>query len=200
MQRKRSVALVAALGLIFTACGGGGSKKEGGEATGGGNGGGVSATAYDINAVARDKVNEGGTMQWPLTEIPPNLNYHHIDGTLRDTSDLISALMPSLFIFDAESVPAVNKNYTESAEVTATDPKQVVTYKFNPKATWSDGTPIGVADVEAQWKANSGTNPAYKNSSKNGYEHIESVAKGADDREAIVTFKNPYVDWKGLFS
>ncbi len=200
MQRKRLVALVAALGLVFTACGGGGSKKEGGEATGGGNGGGTSATAYDINPVARDQVPDGGTMQWPLTEIPPNLNYHHIDGTLRDTSDVMSALMPSLFIFDAESVPTVNKNYIESAEVTATDPKQVVTYKFNPKATWSDGTPIGVADIEAQWKANSGTNPAYRNSSKNGYEHIEAVAKGADDREAVVTFKNPYVDGKGLYS
>ncbi|HET9770834.1 MAG TPA: ABC transporter family substrate-binding protein, partial [Acidimicrobiia bacterium] len=200
MQRKRLVALVAALGLVFTACGGGGSKKEGGEATGGGNGGGASATAYDINPVPRDQVPDGGTMQWPLTEIPPNLNYHHIDGTLRDTSDVMSALMPSLFIFDAESVPTVNKNYLESAEVTATDPKQVITYKFNPKAVWSDGAPMGVADIEAQWKANGGTNPAYKNSSKNGYEHIESVAKGADDREAIVTFKNPYVDWKGLFS
>jgi peptide/nickel transport system substrate-binding protein len=197
MQRKRLVALVAALGLIFTACGGGGSKKEGGEATGGG---GVSATAYDINAVARDKVNEGGTMQWPLTEIPPNLNYHHIDGTLRDTSDVISALMPSLFTFDAESTATPNKNYVDAAELTAKEPKQVVTYKFNPKAVWSDGSPITVADIEAQWKAQSGTNKDYKISSSNGYEQIESVAKGADDREAIVTFRQPYVDWKGLFS
>ena len=47
------VALVAALGLIFTACGGGGgSKKEGGESTGGTTGG-TSSTAYDINPVAR---------------------------------------------------------------------------------------------------------------------------------------------------
>ena len=200
MRRSKLVALVAALGLISVACGGGGgSKKEGGESTGGETGG-TSATAYDINPVARDKVNEGGTMQWPLTEIPPNLNYHHIDGTLRDTSDVVSALMPSMFTFDAESTALVQKNYLESAELTAKEPKQVVTYKFNPKAVWSDGTPIGVADIEAQWKAQSGTNPEFKISSANGYEQIESVTKGADDREAIVTFKQPYVDWKGLFS
>jgi peptide/nickel transport system substrate-binding protein len=200
MRRHSMVALVAALGLVFTACGGGGgTKKEAGEATGNGKGG-PSATAYDINPVARDKVADGGQMQWPVTEIPPNLNYHHLDGTLRDTSDIMTALMPSLFIFDAESVASINPNYVESAELTATQPKQVITYKFNPKALWSDGTPIGFADIEAQWKSQSGTNPDYKISSKNGYEQIESVVKGADDREAVVTFKQPYTDWKGLFS
>lgn len=194
------VALVAALGLVFAACGGGGgTKKEAGEATGNGNGG-PSVTAYDINATPRDQVADGGQMSWPVTEIPPNLNYHHLDGTLRDTSDIMTALMPSLFIFDAESVPSVNTNYVESAELTATQPKQVVTYKFNPKAVWSDGTPMGFADIEAQWRAQSGTSPDYKISSKNGYEQIESVVKGANDLEAIVTYRQPYTDWKGLFS
>ena len=198
MRRKSTVALVAALGLVFAACGGGGTKKESGEATNGK--GGPSVTAYDINATPRDEVADGGQMSWPVTEIPPNLNYHHLDGTLRDTSDIMTALMPSLFIFDPESVPSVNKNYVESAELTATQPKQVVTYKFNSKAVWSDGTPMGFADIEAQWKAQSGTNPDYKISSKNGYEQIESVAKGANDLEAIVTYRQPYTDWKGLFS
>jgi peptide/nickel transport system substrate-binding protein len=199
MRRNSIVALGVSLALVLGACGGGGSKKEAGEATGTGKGG-PSSTAYDINLVERDKVADGGTLQWPVTEIPPNLNYHELDGTLRDTADIVEALMPSLFTFDAASVPSVNKNYLESAELTAKEPKQVVTYKFNPKATWSDGTPIGEADIEAQWKANSGADPAYKISSKNGYEQIESVVKGADDREAVVTFKQPYVDWKGLFS
>jgi peptide/nickel transport system substrate-binding protein len=199
MPRKSMVALVAALGLVFAACGGGGgTKKESGEATNGK--GGPSVTAYDINATPRDEVADGGQMAWPVTEIPSNLNYHHLDGTLRDTSDIMTALMPSLFIFDAESVPTVNKNYVESAELTATQPKQVVTYKFNPKAVWSDGTPMGFADIEAQWKAQSGTNPDYKISSKNGYEQIESVVKGENDLVAIVTYKQPYTDWKGLFS
>jgi peptide/nickel transport system substrate-binding protein len=190
----------AALMLVFTACGGGGSKKEGGTSAGTAGKGGPSSTAYDINAVARDKVPEGGTMRWPVDQIPPNLNYNEVDGTLRDTSDIVLALMPSIFMFDAESVPSVNKNYLESADLTAKDPKQVITYKLNPKALWSDGTPITEADFEAAWKANNGANPAYKISSANGYEQIESVAKGADDRQVVVTFKQPYADWKGLFS
>jgi peptide/nickel transport system substrate-binding protein len=192
------VALAAALGLVLTACGGGGgSRKENGASAGKGR---PSSTAYDINAVAREKVPKGGTLRWPLDQIPPNLNYNEVDGTLRDTSDIMNALMPSIFTFDAASVPAVNKNYAESAELTAKDPKQVITYKLNPKATWSDGTPITEADFEAQWKADRDPNSGYKISSANGYEKIESVANGADEREVVVTYKEPYADWKGLFS
>ncbi|MDQ1487544.1 MAG: glutathione transport system substrate-binding protein [Actinomycetota bacterium] len=199
-RRSRLVALAAAVGLIFTACGsGGGSTKENGASAGSGKGG-PSSTAYDINAVAREKVPQGGTLRWPLDQIPPNLNYNEVDGTLRDTTDIMNALMPSIFTFDAASVPTVNKNYADSAELTAKDPKQVITYKLNPKATWSDGTPITEADFEAQWKADRDPNSGYKISSANGYEKIESVAKGADEREVVVTYKEPYADWKGLFS
>ncbi|MDQ1497983.1 MAG: glutathione transport system substrate-binding protein [Actinomycetota bacterium] len=199
-RRSRLVALAAAVGLIFTACGsGGGSTKENGASAGSGKGG-PSSTAYDINAVSREKVPQGGTLRWPLDQIPPNLNYNEVDGTLRDTTDIMNALMPSIFIFDAASVPTVNKNYADSAELTAKDPKQVITYKLNPKATWSDGTPITEADFEAQWKADRDPNSGYKISSANGYEKIESVAKGADEREVVVTYKEPYADWKGLFS
>jgi peptide/nickel transport system substrate-binding protein len=201
-MRRRSmlVGLAAAVGLIFTACGsGGGNTKENGASAGSGKGG-PSSTAYDINAVSREKVPQGGTLRWPLDQIPPNLNYNEVDGTLRDTTDIMNALMPSIFIFDAASVPTVNKNYADSAELTAKDPKQVITYKLNPKATWSDGTPITEADFEAQWKANRDPNSGYKISSANGYEKIESVAKGADEREVVVTYKAPYADWKGLFS
>ncbi|HEV7687869.1 MAG TPA: ABC transporter family substrate-binding protein, partial [Acidimicrobiia bacterium] len=124
-RRSRLVALAAAVGLIFTACGsGGGSTKENGASAGSGKGG-PSSTAYDINAVAREKVPQGGTLRWPLDQIPPNLNYNEVDGTLRDTTDIMNALMPSIFIFDAASVPTVNKTYAESAELTAKDPKQV---------------------------------------------------------------------------
>jgi len=160
MRRKSLIALAVAVGLVFTACGGGGSKKEGGQAGDNGKGG-PSATANDINATPREKVADGGILKWPVDQIPPNLNYHQIDGTLRDTSDIISGLMPGLFNFDAASVPSINKDYLDAADLTATQPKQVITYKLNPKATWSDGTPITWADFEAEWKANNGTNPAF---------------------------------------
>ncbi|HYH52002.1 MAG TPA: ABC transporter family substrate-binding protein [Acidimicrobiia bacterium] len=196
MRRRRIVAFVAALGLLATACaGGGGDSNEGGQTTGGG-----SATANDINPVERDALPDGGTLRWSITGMPANYNSGELDGTNIDTSSVMGALLPAMFDFDAKAEPTVNRDYLESAEVTGTDPKQVVTYKINPKAAWDDGTPITWADFEAQWKARNGTNPAYRISSSNGYEHIESVVRGVDDREAIVTYKQRFVDWKGLFS
>ena len=64
------------------------------------------------------------------------------------------------------------------ADADVTEPKQVVTYKINPKAIWYDGTPITWEDFFWQWKANNGTDKAYQISSANGYEDIESVQQG----------------------
>src|SRR5690606_25782550 len=50
-----------------------------------------------------------------------------------------------------------------------------------------------------QWKASSGSNPAYQIAAANGYEDIESVTRGADDREVVVTFARHFSEWQSLF-
>ncbi|HET9772193.1 MAG TPA: ABC transporter family substrate-binding protein [Acidimicrobiia bacterium] len=164
-----------------------GTSKEGGEGV------------NDIVATARDDLVEGGTLRWPLETYPPNFNLHHLDGSLADNSSVIGALMPGMFNVDAAAQLEINPDYATSAVLTATEPKQVVTYKLNPKAVWYDGTPITVADFESQWKALNGKDSRFQIASSNGYERIESVVKGADDREIIVTFSAPFADWQGLF-
>src|SRR5581483_2458196 len=122
MPGKRIPAAAAALVLALSAlagCGGGSKKNESGGDSGTGLGkNGAPATTLDINEAARDKVADGGTLRWPLDQIPPNLNYNEIDGTLRDTADVVSATMPELFFYDAEAVPSINKAYLDSAELT----------------------------------------------------------------------------------
>ncbi len=86
------------------------------------------------------------------------------------------------------------------AELTAESPKQVVTYQINPKAKWDDGSPITWKDFEAQWKALNGSNEAFKVASTQGYDKMESVVRGKDDLEVIVTFKEPFADWRGEFN
>jgi peptide/nickel transport system substrate-binding protein len=56
-----------------------------------------------------------------------------------------------------------------------------------------------VADFQAQWKALSGSNPAFRVASTQGYDKIENVAPGRDEREVVVTFKTRYADWPALF-
>ncbi len=158
------------------------------------------ASENQINPQSRDALQDGGTFTWPMSEFPANFNYFQLDGTLDDSDHVIKALLPQLFTYEADAKPVWNKNYLASEPVLKTDPKQVVTFELNPKAAWDDGTPITWEDLYWQWKSSNGTDKAYNISSANGYEDIENVEKGKDDREAIVTFKTKYADWQSLFT
>lgn len=198
MRRLRSLsaaAAVTAVALVVSGCGGGNSDS------GGGSGGGEpqSATENDLNPVDRDELTPGGDLRWALSELPPNFNYHQLDGTLADNADVIEALMPAAYDFAADASPTVNEDYFTSIELTSEDP-QTITYTINPDATWSDGTPITVADMAAQWQALNGSNTEYNVSSTTGYEEIASVEQGEDEKQAVVTFAQPYADWQALFS
>src|SRR5690348_4738697 len=130
-----------------------------------------------VNSIAvtpRDRVKQGGQFVWPASEIPPNFNYAELDGTEADTANVMNALMPQFFMIDAAGNAIWDKDYLTEAPQIKTDPKQVITFELNPKATWYDGSPITWEDLEWQWKASNGTNQAYKISSSNGWKDIES--------------------------
>jgi len=190
------VAGVAAVALVVSGCGGGSSNSGSGDSGGGTP---TEATANDINPVDRDELTQGGDLRWPLAELPPNFNYNQLDGALADNEDVISAVMPAAFDYAADSEPLVNEDYFTSIELTSEDP-QVVTYTINPDAVWSDGTPITVADLQAQWQALNGSNTEFNVASTTGYEEIASVEEGEDDRQAVVTFANQYADWQALYT
>jgi peptide/nickel transport system substrate-binding protein len=194
--KRSGIAFVLSLALLAGACSSDdGKKEESGSASDK-----PAAGSNDIAATDREELADGGKLTWPIDTFPSNFNLHELDGALADGAAIMGALMPGMFNFDAEAGPVVNADYASSAVLTATQPKQIVTYKINPAAKWDDGTPITVADFEAQWKALSGKDDKYRIASANGYEKIESVAKGADDKEVVVTYASPFVDWQGLFS
>ncbi|MQA15051.1 MAG: ABC transporter family substrate-binding protein [Pseudonocardiaceae bacterium] len=107
--------------------------------------------------------------------------------------------MPQVFRIQPDATATVDNRYMESVQLTSTDP-QTITYTINPAATWSNGRPITWEDFRAQWQALNGTDPAYNVSSTTGYQDIASVERGADDRQAVVTFETNFADWKSLFS
>lgn len=158
------------------------------------------ADQNQMNPQPRDKVQQGGKLVWPASSVPANFNYGHLDGTLLDGALMIGATLPAFFTFDAAGTPKADPNFLAGEPTLVTSPRQVVTYKLNPKAVWYDGTPVSAADFIAQWKALNGTNNAYQTSSNTGYNQIESVTQGSDKFEVIVTFKTPFADWKSLFN
>ncbi|MGW3247709.1 ABC transporter family substrate-binding protein [Streptomyces sp. NPDC001070] len=190
------VALATASALTLTACGGGDGKSDAAAKKNSV----PKSSVNNIKATDRDQLKAGGTLNFPLGEIAENFNYNEIDGTLSDGYDVERALMPIVMMSDATGTVTPNPDYLSSAKVDDSSGTQVVTYEINPKAKWSDGTPLSWKDFEASWKAGNGKDSKYKVSSTTGYELIKSVAKGKSDQEVVVTFASPFGDWKSLFS
>ncbi|MFF2573280.1 ABC transporter family substrate-binding protein [Streptomyces sp. NPDC058084] len=157
------------------------------------------AAAQDNAPAARDRVADGGTLRWAVDALPTTLNAFQADAD-GATARVAGAVLPALHTLDERGRPRLNPDYLESAEVIETEPKQVVLYKLNQQAVWSDGREIGAPDFVAQWRALSGRDTAYWTARNAGYERIEKIERGKDDLEVRVTFGKPYADWRSLFT
>ncbi|WP_055492374.1 ABC transporter family substrate-binding protein [Streptomyces sp. TP-A0356] len=185
----RSVAFLTAGALAVTALAACGSEEKPSRPI----------AAQDIAPAARDLVADGGTLHWAVDAVPETLNTFQADADTA-TARIAGAVLPSMFRLDANGRPQGNPDYLESAKVVSTEPKQVVVYRLNQQAVWSDGREIGADDFAAQWRALSGRESAYWTARNAGYDRIEKVERGANNLEVKVTFGKPYADWKSLFS
>ncbi|WP_329382111.1 ABC transporter substrate-binding protein [Streptomyces sp. NBC_01716] len=159
----------------------------------------VPGPAQDVGPAARDRIADGGTLRWAVDTVPTTLNTFQADADAT-TSRIAGAVLPSLFTLDKTGRPERNPDYLESAKIVEREPKQVVLYKLNQQAVWSDGRELGAPDFVAQWRALSGKESAYWTARNAGYERIQKIERGKDDLEVRVTFNKPYADWKALFS
>ncbi|MFI5652053.1 ABC transporter substrate-binding protein [Streptomyces anulatus] len=153
----------------------------------------------DIAPAARQAVSDGSTVTWAVDALPATFNAFQADADSA-TTRITGALLPTLFPMDASGQPKLNPDYLESAKIIEREPKQVVLYKLNQQAVWSDGREIGAPDFVAQWRALRGKDSAFWTARNSGYERIEKIERGADDLQVRVTFSKPYADWRSLFS
>jgi peptide/nickel transport system substrate-binding protein len=204
--RRRGTALgavlVSALALVAAACGG----SSGGSGGGGGNAKPTkqqeqsALKQIDINETPLDQVKQGGTLRWAVDQFSTQWNYNQVNGPEASTAQVLYGTMPYAFIADKTATVNPNPDYLTSAKAEQTGGKQVVTLELNPKAKWSDGTPITEKDYETQWNALKDPNAKYQIASSTGYDRIESVKQGKDQNEVIATFNKPFADWKSLWS
>jgi peptide/nickel transport system substrate-binding protein len=183
--------LIAALAL--TSCSGGNQEtpSAGGSAEVG--------TTNDINPQDPANLQQGGNLRVALNEFAPNFNPLHIDGNTVDVHSLMRPTMPRAFRIGVDGSPTVNTDFFTSVELTSTNP-QVVTYTINPKAVWSDGTPITWEDIASQINATSGKDKQFAIAATNGADRVASVTRGDDDRQAVITFAKHWADWRGMFA
>ena len=153
----------------------------------------------DVNPQDVANLKPGGNLRLALNDFPPNFNSLHIDGNTGDVASIERPTMPRAFRIAADGSASVNTDYFTNVELTSTDP-QVVTYTINPKAVWSDGTPITWEDLQSQINATSGKDKGFAIAATNGSDRVEKVERGVDDRQAVITFAKPWSDWKGMFA
>ncbi|MET8510057.1 ABC transporter family substrate-binding protein [Streptomyces sp. NPDC005077] len=153
----------------------------------------------DVAPAGRDLVADGGTVDWAIDAMPTTFNAFQADADAT-TTRITGALLPTLFPLDTKGTPRMNPDYLESAKVVEREPKQVVLYRLNQQAVWSDGREIGAPDFVAQWRALSGKDSAFWTARNAGYDRIERIERGKTDLEVRVTFAKPYGDWRSLFS
>lgn len=186
----RSVATLTTAALAVTVLAGCSSDEDGAAGP---------AAAQDSAPTARALVDDGGTLRWAVDALPATFNAFQADADAA-TGRVAGAVLPALHTLDESGRPRLNPDFLETAEVVETEPRQVVLYKLNQQAVWSDGREIGAADFVAQWRALSGRDTAYWTARNAGYERIEKIEKGKNDLEVRVTFAKPYADWRALFT
>lgn len=193
MKIRRLVAATVITALTLTGCSGGNDEvpSAGGSAEVG--------STNDINPQDVANLRQGGNLRLALGDFPPNFNSLHIDGNTGDNGALMRATMPRAFRIAADGTATVNTDFFTSIELTSSEP-QVVTYTINPKAVWSDGTPITWEDIQSQINATSGKDKAFVIAGTNGSDYVEKVERGVDDRQAVITFAKHWADWRGMFA
>ncbi|MFE7798439.1 ABC transporter family substrate-binding protein [Nocardia sp. NPDC057440] len=156
-------------------------------------------TTNDINPKDVSELRDGGNLRLAISALPQNWNALHNDGNDADTGGLLRPVMPRAFKTNAAAELSVNTDYFTDVALTGTEPQQV-TYTINPKAIWSDGTPITWEDIQSQANALSGADKSFLIANNSGFDRVEKVERGVDDRQAVITFKKHFADWRGQFA
>jgi peptide/nickel transport system substrate-binding protein len=185
LRRKALIAPAVIIAMTAAACGG--DDNEGG---GGGGGGGVT----------------GGQLVYGFeTAFPENLFPSIAAGNSVATAyaEIRVLLAPFRTYPDFTIKPDTDLMVGEPTSET-TSGKQVVTYKVNPAAVWSDGDPIDAKDFEFTWRLQKSSDPKTGGCpdliSTTGYDQIASVEGADNDKTVTVTYAKPFSDWKSLFT
>lgn len=160
---------------------------------------GCSSSTGSSSPGAGGSVKSGGTLTFALDEDVAGFNPLLNGDTEFVLAEIQDQTMPRVFVVQPNLKPALDTNVVTSAAITKTNPQTIV-YQINPKAVWSDGTPITWEDLASTWQALNGRDKRYLIAVSNGFDRVEKVERGVDDRQAVLTFTQPYADWRGQFS
>src|SRR5208283_4469046 len=187
----------------------------------------VAITPSASGAATKASSSSGGTATMALDENLVGFNINTSAASEFVLQEIMNMVWPQAFIVNAKLQPVLNNQLLESAVQTSDSPQTIV-YTLNPKAVWSDGTPITADDFIYNWQAESGNTAytdvggkPYDDASTSGYNQVQSVvgsnpsggaacAPGStadrnvglcpNGRTITVTFKPSFTDWRAIFT
>ena len=145
----------------------------------------------------RDQVADGGVLRLPVDAIPANFQLNNADSGTADDQLVAGLYLPSFTTITADGSWQPDPDFASSISLKSTAP-QVVEVKINPKAVWSDGTPITYRDLTANWHAFNGSDPAFAPLSTNVWEDVVAVSAGTDPYDTLITFGRTNADWPSM--
>ncbi|REJ04489.1 ABC transporter family substrate-binding protein [Microbacterium bovistercoris] len=184
-----ALALTGAFALALSGCAAG--NNGGGDSGDKGDGDAAATKAADYNPQPRENLKEGGTVNFPIGEIPEQMNAFNAD-TSADSTTIAAWYMPQLILMKPDGTGYKNDAYLDEWKTETKDGKTVLTFTFTKDAHWNDGTEMDWTAIDATWKANRSKDEGFNPNATDGYKEIESVEKGDTDKTAIVTFKGEF--------
>lgn len=183
-----ALAISGALALVLTGCatdsGNTGDNGDGGDKP-------AETSAADYNPQPRENLKEGGVVNFPINEIPEQMNAFHGDGSA-DTARVAAWYMPQILLQKPDGTPYKHDAYLDEWKIDTVDGNTQITFTFTEEATWNDGTPMDWTAIDATWKASRSTEEGFVPNATDGYKEIEKVEQGDTPKTAIVTFKGEF--------
>ncbi|MFF7362055.1 ABC transporter substrate-binding protein [Streptomyces sp. NPDC008125] len=189
------LALIAAISVTATACSSSGKDTPRADRK---NVPAAASGAADYNPQPYDKIKDGGTYTTVGT-FDDQGNPFNVNSTLT-AARVWAWYNADAITYSPTGEVQYNPDYYSDVKVAVEGGNQKVTLTINPKAVFNDGTPIDWTAIEATWKANNGSDKEFAASSTDGYDRITSVGKGADAKQAVITFKGVNASWSSLFT
>lgn len=185
------LALAAAGSLAISACAG--SPNNSSSGGGGGKGGGSAQLIYGAD------------------QFSPNWNPLISAGNLFANANAVIKILPNTFLVNPKFKPVPDTEFDNGTPRIISQNPFVTEYKINPKAKWSDGTPIRADDFNFYWQINNtAASSPYSTAGKLGGKGCQTLAANFDLIKSVkskdngltvdVTYTKPFPDWQGMFN
>ena len=151
------------------------------------------------NPVDRDSLSNGGDLRISVPTLGTSWNPWSTSPF--DLNPVLDAMTPRFFATAADGALHWDSTWLASEPVAesilgASTPMSV-TYVLNPRAVWSDGVPITVADFQATWQACTAS-PGPMCADR-GFEHVTGITSDAPG-QISVTYDETYAGWHYTFA